>query len=161
MAHVGKFYPVHFRRDLNLRVTNNRGGYARAYDAFANDKGGTVGVALNRKAMHCHAVDEKTFEFAKWTQPFQPIAGFNVRFTIVLTPTQGDVDVGPLLIIEERSLGVLARYETLPSGALGYSVFDFMLIPGSITTPAVYDDPITLRAGCQAIKWEEYHQIYG
>lgn len=161
MAHVGRDYPVHFRRDLNLVVTNNRRGYARAYDCFANDKSGSIGLALNRQAMHVHAVDETTFEFAKWTQDYQPVAGFNVKFTIELSPTKGDVYKGPSLEIRERSIGILATYSALVPGTAGYSTITWNVDLASLTHPTLYNDTVTLRAGAQAIKWTEYHSIYG
>jgi hypothetical protein len=161
MAHVGKFYPVHFRRDLNLNISNNNAGYPRAYDCFANDKQGSLGLYLNRVPFHCHAVSERTFQFAKWDQDYQYVRGFYVKFTLTLSGGRQDVYDGPGLVIRERSLGILATYLKRVAGTAGYKQLVLQLDIGSITHPTVYDDQVTQRAGAQAIEWTEYHNIYG
>jgi len=161
MAHVGKFYPVMFRRDFNLNITNNRNGYARAYDGFANDKGGPIGLALNTKPMHCHVVDEHSTTKIVWSQDYQPVAGFNVKFTFSLAITRAAIYAGPSLEIRERSLGILATYSTRVVGTAGYKSLVLQLDAGSVTHPTFYSDNVTQRAGAQAIEWAEYHSIYG
>ena len=80
MAHKGKQYPVHFRRDFNLDVSTNNIGIAKGYSLACHDCSGSVGVVLSTRLVHCKAVDETTFQGLKYESSVMHIGSRFVQF---------------------------------------------------------------------------------
>jgi hypothetical protein len=113
MAHVGKFYPVHFRRDLGIDLNDNRAGYAKRYDVRMGSCSGTVGNVLDHLFLRCNPIDEKTFNGAKWQSSFIPAAGHLIRYTIEASSAVDYPRNSLRLTVEDQLLGMLAQFNAV------------------------------------------------
>jgi len=161
VAHVGRDYPVHLRRDLNLNCFNNRNGLPRAWSCTFDNKGGSIGLALNGKTMFCHAQDESTFEFAKWIGDYETHASRNVRLEVFLTSTQGEVGKGPWLYIRDKVYGNIAVYKSFVANLTAYGEIAMQWDETFRPHPELWVDAVTQRVTPTAVRWTEYHRIYG
>lgn len=110
MAHVGRFYQLHFRRDLSIDTGNNNRGYAHAYDVGWSDITGIVGGPMTGDFVRCNAVAETSFNGAKWESAIFPAGGHLIRYTVETSLATGwprnsaritvtDLTVGTLLAV--------------------------------------------------------------
>lgn len=131
MAHSGKIYPVHFRRDLNTNSRNNSTGFAKAYGLTSENAQGDVGSRLAGRRWLCIAVDERTYPGLHYVSDYQTIAGRDIRFELVGDQNTWNANPAMLGEIRDRLLGHLGsfgngygtsgRYE---SGTGSYRFFD-------------------------------------
>ena len=161
MAHVGKFYPVHFRRDLSLNLRQFDAKYARAYNTIVLQAEGTLGIKLNGKSLYVHEKDGPTFEMAKWESEFTTVAGRSVAWLAVIAPGVGDPETGPEWQLIDSVLGSLARYRPYLPPPISYVDLPARLVPGSITHPTVYRHNLSGEVRAGAMLWKEYHNIFG
>lgn len=113
MAHVGKFYELHFRRDLGTQIVRNAESFARRYDVGAAFLGGSVGNALVNGRFRCNAVDERSYSGAKWLSNFFPAGGRLVRYILDCSTPSGFPDTMMRVTVEDQSAGVLIAVDAL------------------------------------------------
>lgn len=160
MAHVGMFYPVHFRRDLNWNCFNNSNGLPRAWKVTFDNKGGTVGIGLQGKTLYALAASEETFQYADWEGDFKPIAGHQVRLQLELTATEGEVGKGPSLRLIDQSKGILAHYKPFIGPTRSYGEITLQWDEAIQPHPELYIDSVTRRVVCLAVPWLEFHTVF-
>lgn len=66
MAHVGKLYPVAFRRDWSTDVRTFRRAMARDYFLFDHNSSGTIGGHITDKLLRAIEVDPFTVDVPRW-----------------------------------------------------------------------------------------------
>lgn len=66
MAHLGKLYPVHFRRDWSTQLRSYRSAFARRYVLLFDDSAGTIGSHVDDARPLFVAVDERTRDVPRW-----------------------------------------------------------------------------------------------
>lgn len=161
MAHTGKFYPVHFRRDLNYNCRTNNRGLPRAWKITFDNKGGTVGIALQGKTLYALAASERSFLYADWEGDFKPVAGRMIRLQFQITDIEGEVGKGPSLRIIDSVHGTLALYKPFIVHLTSYGEITLQWDESVQPHPELYIDPVTRRVVCVAVPWEEFHTVYG
>jgi hypothetical protein len=67
MAHIGKYYRVHFRRDTCCNLSNSSFGWGCRYTWQTSGIGGTIGLALNNHIWVCTSTHGPTNDMPKWT----------------------------------------------------------------------------------------------
>lgn len=159
MAHLGKVYPVHFRRDFNLNVTNNGAGFAKAYNCFFAGASGTIGAELRVKPLVCIAKDETTFAGMKWESNFEPRAGYYVKFVAatIFPPTPNDILIRGELT--EQTLGSLG---VATFGALNQFVYNSLNMhwdPLSLTHPALFAMGSTQFTQFDRVRWAQWNNL--
>lgn len=109
MAHAGKRYPVHFRRDFNLNVTTNSVGIAKAYALTSQSGFGVVGQALPGKRFVCITRDETTFPGAIWESESQSVGGRDISILIVCDPAKVNSGIVAMLQMIDSSAGAIGQ----------------------------------------------------
>lgn len=84
MAHVGRYWPLAFRRDLSLNVRTNNEGWAKAYLARFQTLTGTVGENLFGKAFEIETIFEASTGTMKSRSADQVIGGIRVYVEVEL-----------------------------------------------------------------------------
>ena len=122
MAHIGRFWELHFRRDLGIDLTNNNRGLARAYTVGASGWGGTVGGPLTSSFIRCDAVDELTFNGALWRSPFQNIGGRLIMYELETSISAGYPDYIMKVTVIDLAVGILVANRALriPRADMGF-----------------------------------------
>lgn len=129
MAHTGKFYRLHFRRDLGIDTRINAESYAKEYLVQLGDAKGTVGSNLAGRRIKCSAVDELTFIGAKWQSEWFVSNGHMVRYVLETSEATGWPDITTRLSIFDQTVGLLVainatRVPRLPLGRIdGADIF--------------------------------------
>jgi len=161
MAHVGKYYPVHFRRDLNLDLFSNTFGIARAYGCQSQHFTGSVGSALNSRRLIANAVDEPTFQLANWLSEYELVAGRQVRFNIESSVVFGFPQLLMRVAVEDQSLGILGYGSVLRTTfTTGYNQVHAYWVP-TFPYPALFSGSVGLsRWDLRAVEWEEYNVLH-
>lgn len=161
MAHVGVIYPVHWRRDIALNLTNYRVAYGRAYSVTVDGKSGSLGLAMQGVPFYAHAQDETTFTFARWQDAYKSFHGRDIRWEGLISATGPEIGTGATWTLRDRLLGPLAVYKPFLGQLHAYQELPSTLVDGSLSHPELYNDTVTLRIIPDAVKWETYHHIYG
>lgn len=81
MAHKGKQWPLHFRRDLSLQVLNYNQGLARTYRVTFFGQTGTVGTAANNHPVDIVQVGPPFGPPARWASLPHVFGGAIVVYT--------------------------------------------------------------------------------
>ena len=159
MAHLGKVYPVHFRRDFNLNVQNNSVGFAKAYNHFFAGASGTIGVALQTKPLVCIAQDETTFAGMKWDSGWQPRAGYSVKFSCETTFPPGAADILVSGELREQVIGILGTAVFGTLNQFVYNSFNFHWDPLSFTHLALFGLGSNLSTQFDRVRWAQWNSI--
>lgn len=109
MAHIGKNYPVHFRRDCNLGCKSNRVGYPKGFVIRTTPQPGLIGSNWNGRRFLCIAVNEDSLTELRWESEELNIVGRWVRCVCWLPISE--VNEGPLVRWEffDRIKGSICR----------------------------------------------------
>jgi len=156
MAHVGRFGPLHFRRDLFLNALNNQNAFKRYYKFRPSLLGGTVGTALNNQfwgpAYDSNEMDDDMI----WsTDPFT-VAGRQLRFTMRSSLNAAISRRGIQWEVEDTTSGVLFRTQDFMNIVNGNTLWSVPTAGPLIETPGVCFN--TSPAGgvqINAIAWAE------
>lgn len=160
MAHAGKYYPVHFRRDLNLNQSTNNFGLARAYAVRSSLYTGTVGVPLNSKRIICHAVDEPTFQFAKWESEWFTCGTRTVRWLLECSLAKGYPTELMRVQIFDQVIGLLGYSSIITANHLTYRNLAGAWVQASSTHPdLLYGFVNSTRNNVDAVDWAEYNGL--
>jgi hypothetical protein len=84
MAHLGKSWPLHFRRDLGLQITNNNRSWPQAYTVRWQQTFGTVGQHMAEKTWLIPVDFEVPSGRMFYRTPFQTVGPKSVRVEVDL-----------------------------------------------------------------------------
>jgi hypothetical protein len=95
MAHLGKRYPVAFRRDINLNLIDKRFYWPRVWRVKGHDLTGTIGSALSTgTVVFSQEYDPRTLLLPEWRSGFGPVNGRSVDIRLLVAAGMGhDFDV--------------------------------------------------------------------
>lgn len=66
MAHIGKKYPVHFRRDANFDVTNYSIGFGQRYTLFVGGVTGSIGSVVGGLFLDAETPHSRIHDLPEW-----------------------------------------------------------------------------------------------
>lgn len=157
MAHTGKQYPVHFRRDFNINLQNYVLGYARAYFFFWQGYAGDLGVAVGHQEFRCDAVDETSFNGLKWRSPVYVLDGHQVYTELRTTVADGWDHIQQVAELWDLSHGLLVNTAALQNAEFTH---DHVFYSGNSNTAPrnPYIGPIFNQsvATALAVRWARY-----
>lgn len=139
MAHIGRFYELHFRRDYSIDVGNNDRGYARRYDTGCAFLTGTIGGPLTSIRVRCNPVDEKSFQGLKWESGFFPAGGHLVKYKIETSQATDFPRNSARITIIEITLGTLLAVNFVRIPRLNLGLIEGKEIYTSATNPPLLD----------------------
>lgn len=109
MAHIGKDYRLHFRRDTATPLGDNRFAWGCKYNWSLHGLGGVIGGPLNNSVQPCVSTPLATNLSPIWSAPIVHIGAFVVQaYTYVViegTPQRSNV-YGE---IREATLGIIYK----------------------------------------------------
>lgn len=154
MAHIGRFYPVHFRRDLNLDLTNNNRGYAKYYVAGCNGLAGIIGAYLVNNLVRCLAVEELTFKLAKWKSANIVHGGRTFHYELTVTTAMGFPDNAIRIEVIDHAFGMVLRKDVPRFPRQQFTLIDASLFGATAPNPTLLQVSSS-NAGCQlrALLW--------
>ncbi len=159
MAHRGKTYPVHFRRDWNLGVTNNSKGFAKGYYVFTPGGFGSLGAALKGKKFTCVTFDELTFSGLKWKSAKQSVGGVQMRCEMTTSIAQGfPIAVATGQIIAD-GIGVLINFRGPQPVNFNYGSLKLGFDPGDCPNPAYFSAGADRSINANAILWNDWNNL--
>jgi hypothetical protein len=134
VAHIGKDYELHFRRDLGTQIANNRNSFAKRYDVGAAFLGGSVGNALVNDLFRCNAFNEHTFNGATWQSNFFPAGGRLVRYVLECSLNSGFKETMLRVTVEDQIVGNLIVVDAIRNKNAGYATIE----ANDIVVPATH-----------------------
>lgn len=137
MAHVGRYYRLHFRRDLATDVGNNNKAWARAYDVGAAFLSGTVGNLLVNSRFRVTAINERTFNGAMWQSNLLPLAGRLIRYQIECSSAAGFPLVMARVRVIDQTLGNLIEVNANRSDNANYQTVEAKRLYSGPSNPAL------------------------
>lgn len=90
MAHSGKAWPLHLRRDFTLDRQTYNGGLAVAYHAKVLGLTGLIAQALLAETFDCVAVFEDTLSTPTWESVYRDVGGRDLRLRMSIDITPAD-----------------------------------------------------------------------
>lgn len=67
MAHIGKDYPVHFRRDTFLNLTDFSKGFGKRYTLLLGGVTGSIGDVVGNQFLDARTVGGREHELPEWS----------------------------------------------------------------------------------------------
>lgn len=153
MAHVGKLYPVAFRRDYNLDVGNNRVGFARGYSFGTENIFGLIGQHMPGRIWNLIAVNETTEPGIKWESDPQSIEGYDVHVEMSTMDDAATFGIKTLLKIIASGVGDLANMRAAPPGGLGYAQVNGGYGSGPFPHPDLFLPTFSATWSASALRW--------
>lgn len=159
MAHSGKTYPVHFRRDLNINSTTNNTGWPRAFGLTSDNAFGTVGSNLLGHRWVCIARDEPTYPGLLYESEYITISGRDIMFRLVGDQTTFNTNPALLGEINDRVKGNLGHFGQgyAPTGHYqqGSGSYRFFEDPFPDLFRVVFNTNVVTGA----VLWEEWNNL--
>ena len=159
MAHLGKFYPVHLRRDFSVDLTTYRAAMAKSYWLRSFQTTGVVGNELANKVLALTEANALTSLAAEWESQAVNIGGRIVHATMRTKLPWSD----PSRIIE---------FEIFDSiqGSIGKGEFDWTLtgnylnwqgrfFASSFVRPLLLSGPPSTSANLTRLTWPEFNAL--
>jgi hypothetical protein len=84
MAHIGRYYPVNFRRDFNLNVLNNNRGWADTYRAETATLGQGIGAVINGVTFLCKPQPQAQLDELDWASDFKLLGLFFYKAELIV-----------------------------------------------------------------------------
>lgn len=132
MAHKGKYWPVHFRRDMTLNCGTSWQRFAASYYLTPRGLLGSLGSALNGRRINCINQSQPTPDSLAWSSNNFLITGATVYARIVMeiqpyTPGNHQFNSMRYELLEASGVLLFARqyfsYPELPTYGLSMSEF--------------------------------------
>lgn len=104
MAHIGRFGPVAFRRDLNLNITNNDYGWQRRYIWQANNIPTGIAKAIDHKIFDCGPETYPDKNSISWFSQFTKygVARYAVQLVATINPDGSTYyEEGALIVLNQ------------------------------------------------------------
>jgi len=111
VAHVGKIYRLHFRRDLSLQVSNNRNGLSFEYDVELIGVTGSIGSTLNTRTIRLHQTGPLDGSVAFWTSGDFVNTGHLLRYDLHTVLNGAHTGINIRLVITDSALGKIWEQE--------------------------------------------------
>lgn len=133
MAHRGKYYPVHFRRDFNLNLNSNASGFPMGFRFDGGSLAGAIGVWLNLNRVLVPARFEHTAPRPYWLS--EKISGGGRNFYVQIDPDlDGNSGITKLKgEVLDSVAGEVGRFSGVRSSNVSYGVwqgtFDITFVP--------------------------------
>lgn len=157
MAHTGKQYPVHFRRDFNYNLDNFVLGYARAYFVHWVQYFGSIADDVGRTEFRCDAIDETTFNGLMWKSGTYVVDGHQLYTVIRTTVSDGWPDNQCAFELWDLSHGLLVTAKA-PHSAEYTNQSMFGAVGTNTAPPNTYVSPLPFQSApvALAVRWARY-----
>lgn len=156
MAHLGKDYPVHFRRDWSPDVGNYRIAHARDYFFICRSASGTIGGSLPVAGIRCKAFNERTADVPEWRSAPTNVNGRSVTVIITLTSLQPSNVMGNRIEIFDAIQGSVARGTGVTAATSGYRILAGHFDQSWKPHPALFDSSTGVIWNCEAARWSDF-----
>lgn len=159
MAHKGKTYPVHFRRDTNLgNVTNNK-ACARAYNVTFAEGAGILGDVLWRHPLVAIAVNENDGSLPHWKSDPVTLSGRTVWCDFHWLDNPISHFTGVAGTLHDLVAGRLADFvASAPYGA-SQGFYRGSMDPRTFDNPQIYFTSSPYIVSLDAVKWEQWNAL--
>jgi len=161
VAHVGKLYPVAFRRDLNLNTATNTRYLGRSLALVISDVGGSWGSAVNNATiLDCHEMRPPVGGIQSWETGVRLIAGrlINISAKVQL---EANYDWTILAQISDGTLGNLGRSIVRFRDANRYDRFATNFNIEFPPHPAVFNfTAVQSQIAWRQLNWTEYNILH-
>lgn len=159
MAHAGKAYPVHFRRDLNVNSVTNNEGWPRAFGLISSNGQGEVGLHLAGNRWVCIAQQEKTFHGLLYESQYITVNGHDVMFRLTGNQDTWDTSASMQGLLIDRVKGTLGRfgngYGTTGRYHSGSGSYELLFSP----FPDLFRVFDSVVVATNAVLWEEWNNL--
>lgn len=156
MAHVGKKYPVAFRRDWSTQVSSYQLAMARDYFFVAPSASGTIGGHLIGKVLRAIERDATTVVVPIWRSDPTNINGRSVTIEVTLTSQDPFGVMQNRLEIFDAIQGSVARATGITGATSGYRIlaghFDQTWQPH----PTLFSTTIGVIWNLIAAEWSDF-----
>jgi len=159
VAHSGKRYPVHFRRDFNLNSRTNNVGFGRGYRFSTQGCLGDVGLVLSHTALNCTDVDAKTFDGLKWESTPRTLGGRLVHVQIVITWDKVNkrlLQAGQLI---DSVKGTIGKFSGIVPQSGEYGQLNFAWDAFFHPEPTLFGATIFATASAKVIEWSAWNNL--
>lgn len=160
MAHVGKNYPLHLRRDLGIFSLDNRDSLSKAYWLTIDRATGIIAPALVPMAIVAVEIDPGA-DYALWISPPTILSGRTLVLKLFMSPTTiigGDAWMG--MELSDSINGVMVRGLGDTIEFRKYRRFNLALVRGPGYDPALLDFPFTNNSGdCHWLNWSQWNSL--
>jgi len=159
MAHVGKLYPVHFRRDFSLDLTSYRFAMPKAFWLRSLQTSGVVGNLLFNKVLPCIEVNALTSINAEWESDVINLGGRMVHATINTKSGWPYPDQRLQFEIFDGIQGSIGKGELFLRVAGGYARWNGVFDPASFVRPLLLTGPPSTAASVTELTWAEWNAL--
>ncbi len=159
MAHVGKKYPLAFRRDLAFGINNNQQGWGRAYYFLAPLVGGSIPPAMVVMALVCTERDPGSFH-ALWESEETVLAGRRLVARMIIDNTTRVPESNEARWeLHDSVRGFIGKGRVI--GRLGdtYGIIDLILENGPDPAPDLWNVGIFKEQGGFALDWDQWNNL--
>lgn len=109
MAHVGKYYRLAFRRDLNIAQTTNRAGHAHEYFVSMGVLGGALGANVASRTYRCLADQQRVSNSAIWQSGEFFFSHYRYRIRLTVSFDPATVTARMYMSVFDATLGEIYR----------------------------------------------------
>jgi hypothetical protein len=159
MAHSGRVYPVHFRRDWNLDVFNNNRGYGRGYVWSCDGGFGTIGIAMHGLGFNLVAVNEDSADQPIWESAVQTVAGRKIGIVQSLVYNGTLKRVEHSAQVTDSIVGSLAIYRGIVAAGLSFNQLQMNLDNASVTHPLIFLPTQSSSARSVVMNWAKWNSL--
>jgi len=156
MAHIGKFYPVVFRRDLNLNIDNNSNGWPRWAHGVLNFTSSGFGQVVSGKVFVCGPESYPRNDTMQWVSGLYRYGLFFYRMELIVQITDG-LNFFRQVIINVQGHGDILVVNWPHAGAFDESLW-FFGIGGTVEfwSPDWFDfEPPGVETEVRPLLWTE------
>jgi hypothetical protein len=159
MAHLGKRYPLAFRRDLAYDVGSNQSAWGRAYWFEAPFLGGSIPAAMSLATLPLVEVPPAGF-YALWESGWRPVAGRSVfaRMYIDTASRQARVFEAKWEL-RDSVKGFIGKATVVGKAGLDYSVIECICEMGPDPSPPLWEVGLRPAMTGFALTWPEWHAL--
>lgn len=159
MAHAGKNYPVHFRRDWSLDVPNYNQAAGRGYRFIAGDTFGTVGLWLRSNLVDCIAYEETSFQGLKWRSHWTPAAGRSIRVQMETSIANGFPGFFWRGEVIDSVKGTIGKFSGKAAGFSNYKIISGLWDAQFHPEPDLFGASTLSTHGATAMNWSHWNSL--
>lgn len=156
MAHLGKNYPVHLRRDWAPDVSNFNAAHARDYMFTSRSSSGTIGGSIPNSGIRCKAYNERTLDVPEWRSAPTNVNGRSVIIVAKLTTRHPLGFMQNHVEVFDAIQGSVARGDGVQAGANGYRILAGHYDQSWQPHPALFTSSPGVVWNLEAVPWSGF-----
>lgn len=156
MAHAGKYYPLHLRRDWAPDLTNFSRAHAKDYYLFSPSSFGTIGDHLSHNELRAREYLPVVSEPPEWRSDWTLVNGRLVRIIVKLTSVHPLGFMGNSFEIFDSVQGSVARATGGVSTVGGYASLAGHYDQTWKPHPTLFDSSPGTIWNLNAVPWSDF-----